>query len=79
MVQNEDVKDVFRALYPWICLYMEFDHSGVHAIQKKDALNATNMNEKFGGVQSHKHSSVMTEGCLGPTPLCATSAACCLM
>ena len=42
MVQNEDVKDVFRALYPWICLYMmEFDHFGVHAIQKKDALNAT--------------------------------------
>jgi len=41
MVQNEDVKDVFRALYPWICLYMEFDHSGVHAIQKKDAFNAT--------------------------------------
>ena len=66
MVQNEDVTDVFRALYPWICLYMEFDHSGVHAIQKKDALNATKMNEKFGGVQPHKHSSVMTEGCLGP-------------
>jgi hypothetical protein len=39
MVQNEDETDVFRALYPWICLYMGFDHSGVHAIQKKDALN----------------------------------------
>ena len=26
------------------------------------------MNEKFGGVQSHNHSSAMTEGCLGPYP-----------
>jgi hypothetical protein len=29
---------------------------------------STKMNEKFGGVQSHNHSSAMTEGCLGPYP-----------
>jgi hypothetical protein len=68
MVQTEDVTDVLRALYPWVNVCGEFDHSGVHAIQKKDALNASKMSAGYGGSQTLKRSTVMTAGCLGPFP-----------
>jgi hypothetical protein len=68
MVQSEDVADVVRALFPWVNLCGEFDHSGVHGIQKKDALNVKKMSAGYGGAQTLKRPTVMTAGCLGPFP-----------
>jgi hypothetical protein len=75
MVQTEDVADVVRALLPWVNLGGEFDHSGVHAIQKKDALNASKMSAGYGGAQTLKRPTVMTAGCLGPFPAVKSSTA----
>jgi hypothetical protein len=55
-------------LYPWVRIGVEFDHSGVHAIQKKDAFNVSKMSSGYGGAQTLKHPTVMTPGCLGPFP-----------
>jgi len=68
MVQAEDVDDVLKTLYPWCAVNHEYDHSGVHSVQKRDALNEAKMGSGFGGAQTRKRPTAMTTGCLGPYP-----------
>ena len=68
MVHAEDVDDVTKCLYPWCAVVHEYDHSGVHSVQKVDALNVNKMSASFGGAQTRKRPSIITAGCLGPFP-----------
>jgi hypothetical protein len=68
MVQAEDVDDVLKTLYSWCVADQEYDHSGVHSVQKVDALIEAKMGSGFGGAQTRKWPTVMTTGCLGPYP-----------
>lgn len=69
MVQTEDVSDVIRVVYPWVRLVLEFDHSGTHSKQKSNGLNVQTMSKGFGGAQSMKRDTKMTQACLGPFPV----------
>jgi hypothetical protein len=72
MVQSEDHSDCLKVLFPWCRFCDEYDHSGCHAVKKEDGLDASRMAAKFGGVQTPKHETVMTVGCLGPHPAFVT-------
>ena len=66
VVQLEDCIDCVRVLLPEFDHVFLFDSSSGHRKKREGGLDATHMNNGYGGAVPTMRDTIMVEGCLGP-------------